>query len=130
MCPILRSSLSTFSLRKSQLEPLGLFQRKCLKSFLHLTEKAPTPAIHFLTGELPVEGKIHRDIFALFYSLWTNPDCKVFEVVKYLLETSSSNSRTWSIHLRNIYKMYGIKDPLKYLGRPPPSQTAFKQDII
>ena len=129
-CPVLRSGLSTFSLRKPSLKPLELFQRKCLKSFLHLTEQAPTPAIHFLTGELPVEGKLHRDIFSLFYSLWINPDCKVFEVVKYLLETSASNSRTWAVHLRNISKMYGIDDPLMCLQRHTPTKNVFKRDIL
>ena len=111
-CPILRSGLSIFA----------------LKLFLHLTEHAP--AIHFLTGELPVEGKLYRDIFSLFYSLWTNPDCKVFEVVKYLLTTSSPNSRTWAIHLRNISKMYGIEDPLTCLERTPPTKNVFKRDIL
>ena len=33
-CPILRSGLSSFSLRTAQLEPLALFQRKTLKSIL------------------------------------------------------------------------------------------------
>ena len=111
-CPILRSGLSTFSLRKNQLYPIGVFQRKGLKSFLHLSKMAATPAIHFLTGELPIKCKIHCDVYALFYSLWTNPDCKIFEVVRYLLQTSPSSSRTWSIHLRNLSNMYGIEDPL------------------
>ena len=61
-CPVLRSGLSSFSLRSSQLESLSLFQRKTLKSILKLSITAPTPAVHFLTGELPIEGKIHRDI--------------------------------------------------------------------
>ena len=47
------------------MKPLELFQRKCLKSFLQLSEQATTPAIHFLTGELPIEGKIHIDVFSL-----------------------------------------------------------------
>ena len=57
-CPVLRSGLSSFSLRYSQLESLSLFQRKTLKSILKLSITAPTPAVHFLTGELPIEGKI------------------------------------------------------------------------
>ena len=60
-CPILRSGLSSFALRNLQLEPLALFQRKTLKSILKLSISAPTPAIHFLTGELPIEGKIHME---------------------------------------------------------------------
>ena len=66
ICPIARSGLSSFSLRSTQLESLSLFQRKTLKSILKLSLSAPTPSIHFLTGELPIEGKIHRDVFSLF----------------------------------------------------------------
>ena len=68
-CPIIRSGLSSFSLRTLQLEPLILFQRKTLKSILKLSITAPTPSIHFLAGELPIEGKLHKDIFSLFFSI-------------------------------------------------------------
>ena len=87
ICPIARSGLSSFSLRSTQLEPLSLFQRKTLKSILKLSLSAPTPSIHFLTGEFHIEGKIHRDIFSLFYSIWSNPETKIYEIVKYLLTT-------------------------------------------
>ena len=130
VCPILRSGLSTFALRKTHLGPMEVFQRKCLKSFLQLNERGTTPAIHFLTGELPIEAKIHRDIYSLFYSLWTNPNTKVFQVVKYLLQISPNNSRTWSTHLRHISKMYGIEDPLKCLESVPPPKKVYKKNVI
>ena len=49
-CPIVRSGLSSFALRTLQMSPLSVFHRKVLKSFLHLSQSAPTPAIHFLLG--------------------------------------------------------------------------------
>ena len=78
-CPRTRSGLSSFSLRSTQLEPLAIFQRKTLKSILKLSITAPTPSIHFMTGELPIEGKIHRDVFSLFYRVWADPDKKSLE---------------------------------------------------
>ena len=56
-CPITRSGLSSFALRSSQLEPLSIFHRKTLKSILKLSITAPTPSIHFLTGELPMKER-------------------------------------------------------------------------
>ena len=129
-CPIIRSGLSSFALRTHQMSPLSLFHRKTLKSFLHLSKTAPTPAIHFLLGELPMEGKIHRDMFSLFYSVWTNPNTKIFEILKYLLETSSENSRTWAINLRHISKMYSLEDPLTCLLKGPPSKSQFKETVL
>ena len=81
---------------------LFLFHRKTLKAFLHLSKTAPTPAIHFILGELHIEGKIHCDMFSLFYSFWSNPDTKIYHIVKYILSTSPDNSRTWSVNLRHI----------------------------
>ena len=128
-CPILRSGLSTFALRSLHFEPLAIFQRKTLKSILKLNTSAPTPAIHFLTGELPIEGKIHLDIFSLFYSIWRNPDTKIYEVIKYILKNSCENSRTWAIHLKHLCEKYGLEDPLSCLNRDPPSKSIFKETV-
>ena len=129
VCPILHSGLSSFSLQSSQLEPLALFQRKLLKSILKLSSTAPTPAIHFLTGELPVEGKLHRYVFSLFFGVWNNPDTKIYDILKYLLKTSLDNSRTWAVHLRHLCKRYGLEDPLVYLSKDPPTRSSWKELI-
>ena len=110
-CPRIRSGLSSFALRSPQISPLSIFRRKILKAFLHLSKTAPTPAIHFIFGELPIDGKIHRDMFSLFYSVWCNPDTKIYQIVKYLLSTSPENSRTWVTNLRHISRMYSLEDP-------------------
>ena len=128
-CPITRSGLAAFAVRSAQLEPLALFQRKVLKSILKLSITAPTPAIHFLTGELPFEGKLHKDIFALFYSIWANPDTKIHEIVKYLLTHTDENSRTWSTHLRHLSNRYGLEDPYKCLLRDAPPRAKYKETV-
>jgi hypothetical protein len=128
-CPITRSGLSSFALRSSQLEPLSIFHRKTLKSILKLSISAPTPSIHFLTGELPVEGKVHKDIFSLLFGIWNNPDTKVYEIVKYLLEHSGENSRTCSAHIRHLSKRYGPKDPLLCLRKDPPTKSHYKEMV-
>ena len=128
-CPRLRSGLSSLALRSNQISPLSVFHRKSLKGFLHLSQSAPTPAIHFLFGELPIEGKIHRDMFSLFFSVWCNPDTKIFKLVKYLLETSSLNSNTWAINLQHICKMYDLEHPLTSLNKHPPSKSLYKETI-
>ena len=129
-CPILRSGLSSFALRSQQLEPISVFHRKILKSFLHLSKCAPTPAIHFLLGELPIEGKIHRDMFSLFFGVWNNPDTKINQITKYLLSSSNENSRTWCINIRHIASMYGIEDPLSCLQKISQKKEIFKETVM
>ena len=112
------------------MSPISVFHRKILKSFLNLSKSAPTPAIHFLLGELPIEGKLHRDMFSLFFGVWCNPGTKIHQIIKYLLSSSSENSRTWVINMRHICQMYKIEDPSSCLENPAPSQTVFKETVI
>ena len=128
--PILRSGLSSFSLRTTSLEPLTIFHRKTLRGILNLSKSSNIPALHFLLGELPIEGQIHREVFSLFYSVWSNPDSKIYKIVKYLLEASLDNSRTWSVHLRFLSKKYGLADPLECLKVDPPSKSQYKENIL
>ena len=127
--PILRSGLSTLAIRKDQMEPLANFQRKMLKSCVKVSKFAATPAIHFLTGELPIEGQIHQDVFSLFFNVWTNQKTKIFEITKYLLETSNENSRTWSVYVRNLCKRYGMQDLLTLLSYTAPKKESFMEDV-
>ena len=90
---------------------------------------AATPAIHFLTGELPIEGKIHIHIFSLFLGVWRNQDTKVYQIIKYILTNSSDNSRTWAIHLRHLCRKYKLEDPLSCLKRDAPSISTYKETV-
>ena len=107
--PILLLGLSTFCLTQKDMEPLSLFHRKCMKSFLHLRQNAPTPAVHFILGALTIEAKLHFDIFSVFYSVWSNPQTKIHQIIKYLLETSHESSKTWASYVIYLCQMYNMK---------------------
>ena len=76
-----------------------------------------------------MEGKIHKDVFSLFYSVWSNPDTKINQIVKHLLGNSAENSRTWSIHLKFLSQKYGLMDPLECLKTDPPPKSQYKEII-
>ena len=48
ICPIARSGLSAMTLRTNNLNPLAIFQRKCLRSFLRDTNSSIFRVRHFL----------------------------------------------------------------------------------
>ena len=129
VCPVLRSGLAALVLKNTLIYPLSIFQRKTLKGVLKLSTQSSTTAIHFLTGELPIEAKLHKDVFSLFYSVWANPNTKIHEIVNYLLASSNENSRTWSNYLRQISKQYGLVDPLISIRKDPPTKTIYKTDV-
>ena len=122
VCPVLRSGLSSLVINTTQTSPLSVFQRKCLKGILKVSKQASTAGIHFLTGELPIEAKIHKDVFSVFYSVWRNPDIKIHSIVKVLLNCSSEESRTWSIYVQSLCKQYGLEDPASSLRRDTPQK--------
>lgn len=129
-CPITRCGLSAMVIRPTLMEPLEVFHRKALRSFLSLSDRSPVPALYFIFGELPLSAKIHRDMFALFYGIWKNQQTKIHEIVKYLLQEAPDNSRTWSIYLRHLSKQYGLPDPLDLLNTEPMSKEVFKNMVM
>ena len=129
ICPVLRSGLSTFVISDSLMESINLFQRKTLKGMLHVSKTCPNPAVLFILNELPLEAKIHRDIFSLFYSVWRNKNSKLFQLIFQILKSSSEKSKTWSNYLRKICIQYGINDPFTLLKKTPPPKHVFKTDI-
>ena len=109
---------------------LNIFHRKILRGILNLSRNSNIAPLYFLLGELPIEAQIHRDVFALFYNVWSNQGSKIYSIVKYLLNTSSSNSRTWSMFVRHLSEKYGITDPLEFLKIDAPTKSSFKELII
>ena len=94
-----------------------------------MSKQASTAGIHFLTGELPIEAKIHKDVFSVFYSVWRNPDIKIHSIVKVLLDCSSQESRTWSIYVQYLCKQYGLEDPVSCLRKDAPQKSVYKNNI-
>ena len=69
-------------------------------------------------------------MFALFYSLWSNPNMKIYNIVKYLLQNNSDNSRTWSQRIKQLSQQYGLDDPSTCLLNEPPPKSRFEEEII
>lgn len=129
VCPIARSGLSAMTLRESHTAALSMFQKKAIRGFLHLSQRSPIPSLFFLTGELPIIAKLHRDVYSIFYNIWINPQTKIFKIVKYLLQNCAENSHTWCRHIRNISIIYDIEDPAKLIKQTPPSKSEFKNYV-
>ena len=121
--PILRSGLSSFALKPSHVHPITMFHRKILRGILNFSKNSNLAPLYFLLGELPIEAQIHRDIFSLFYNVWINPESKVSQIIKYLLQNSTEKSKTWSIFVRNLSTKYDLTDPLECLNSKPPSKA-------
>ena len=125
--PVLRSGLAALPIRPPVLKTLTVFHHKILRAILKLSPYSPVAPLYFLLGELPIEASLHMDIFSLFWNIWSNPQTKAFDVLKYLLKMSDSSSLTWSAHVRILFLMYKLPDPLQLLDVPPWPKVRWKQ---
>ena len=125
--PVLRSGLSALPIRPAVLKSLSAFQNKILRGFLKLSKTCPIPCLYFLTGELPVAARVHLDLLTLFHNIASNPQTKIYSIVKYILMMADNTSTTWSNHIRLICRQYQLPDPLQLLQFPP-SKEVWRKD--
>ena len=74
-----------------------------------------------------MEASLHLDVMSLFWNIWMNPQTKVFEVLKYLLMMTDSSSLTWSAHVKILFQLYNLPDPLILLDCQPWPKETWKQ---
>ena len=110
--PVLRSCLAPLPIRPTVMQTITNFHHKILRGILKLSYTSPIVPLYFLLGELPLEAALHMDVLSLFWNIWANPQTTIFEVVKYILKMSDSTSLTWAAHLRTLFIMYNLPDPL------------------
>ena len=124
--PVLRSGLSALPIRPAVMPPLKKFHHKILRAILKLSLYSPIAPLYFILGEPPLEATLHLDLLSLFWNIWSNPSTKVFEVVKYLLMMSEDTSLTWSAHVKIVFKLYNLPDPLLLLNSTHWSKERWK----
>ena len=109
------------------MKPLTTFHHKVLRAILKFSPYSPIAPLYFLLGEPPIEASLHMDILSLFWNIWVNPQTKVFDVLKYLLMMSDDSSLTWSAHVRIIFQLYHLPDPLILLESTPWPKERLKE---
>ena len=105
------------------------FHLKVLRGILKFSKVSPIAPLFFLLGELPIEATLHLDILTLFWSIWANPQTKIHDIVKYLLMMSGASSLTWSAHVRILFQLYHLPDPLTLLSETPWTKERWKMTI-
>ena len=102
------------------------FHHKILRGILKLSRVSPIAPLYFLLGELPMEAFLHLDLLNLFWCIWSNPQTKANAITKYLLMMADSASLTWTAHLRILFQIYALPDPLTLLSTQPWSKEKWK----
>ena len=129
LLPVLTTGLNALPIRSSHMGPITGFHHKILRGFLRLSPSSPIPCLYFLLGELPLECRLHIQVLALFYNVWSNPKSRIFKVLHYILKMSDLASTTWASHVRILCMQYGIDDPLSLLQQAAPIKSSWKDYV-
>ena len=125
--PVLRSGLAALPIRPTTVKSLEIFHHKILRAILKLSKYSPVVPLYFLLGEPPISATLHLDVLSLFWNIWSNPQTKANEAVKYLLQMCDEKSLTWSAHVRILFALYSLPDPLALLGTPAWPKEKWKE---
>ena len=107
--PILTYGLEAVVMTKADFNMLATYQREVLRCIMHMPKSTAIPAIYFLLGLLPVEGRIHIQVLSLLRSVLAadsgNPPALFMkELMCRRLATKDSTSSSWAAYTKLILK--------------------------
>ncbi|CAG2187006.1 unnamed protein product [Mytilus edulis] len=114
--PVLLYGLELVTPTGKNLDIIDIFHKKCIKQLLSLPTSTATPAIYILSGQLPIEGQIHKKILSLFGNISRQPQNSLEKQIAYrqlLMKTDDSNS--WFIIVKTILAKYNLPSALYLL---------------
>ncbi|CAG2194613.1 unnamed protein product [Mytilus edulis] len=114
--PVLLYGLELVTPTGKNLDIIDIFHKKCIKQLLSLPTSTATPAIYILSGQLPIEGQIHKKILSLFGNISRQPQNSLEKQIAYrqlLMKTDDSNS--WFIIVKTILAKYNLPSALHLL---------------
>ena len=120
--PILLHGLEALVLTKTEVNDLALFQREMLRRFMKLPDSTAVPAIHLLSGTLPVDAEIHKRSLGLLRStLDVNPDCPPAVLMKDLVirQLAMEESNSWATQMRSLLQQYKLPSASTLIQCPP-----------
>ena len=105
--PRLVYGLESINLSKCDIQKLELYQRTLIRQILHLPERVASSAMYILSGQLPVEAKIHKRRLTLYGNI-VRKECVEKDLARRQSAVKDSTSKSWFIALREILYKYGL----------------------
>jgi len=121
--PRLVYGLEILRLQIGNWSKVELCQRQILRNILHLPSSTAIPAIHLISGVLPVQAIVERNALMLFRNFLSSKDTKEWNIIERQLAIKSNNSRSWVVYIKNLLSKYNL--PSAYLLKDD-TPTKFK----
>ena len=119
--PRLLYGLECLMLRKQDYQKINQYQRRVLKSIMHLPERTANPGIYILSGQLPIEADIDKKYLTQLMNIFRSEGVEK-ELAWRQLSVKDVKSKSWFIYVSNILRKYNLPSIYDLLENPVPKQ--------
>jgi hypothetical protein len=106
--PVVMYGLDAIVLNAKNYHELHMFHRKLLRQVQHFPKATAIPALHLLTGSLPLEALHHKSVLSLFGRILNREESIEREVVLRQLGMKDLTSASWTSLVRRLLLMYEL----------------------
>lgn len=126
--PIMMYGLEVLTLSRSEIDTISQYHRECLRYIMHLPPSTAIPAIHFLSGTLPLEATLHIRILTALRRILaaesgSPPALYIRELICRQMAIKDPSSKSWANLARKLLIKYQLPLPSEVLEDPPDKAT-------
>jgi hypothetical protein len=126
--PTVMYGLDAMELSTADYRELHTFQRKLLRQVQHLPKATAVPAIHLLTGCLPLEALHHKSVLSLYGRMINRQGSLERDVILRQLGMHDFQSSSWTSLVRRLLLTYELPSAFE-LAMDPPRKDRWKKRV-
>ena len=126
--PILLFGLEGRRLNVADSEQLEKFQRLMLRNIMHLPKATATPALHILSGVLPVKALLDRQTLTQCVNFLRDADTKESQIIRRQMAVKGMDSHSYVVLVRELLAEYDLPSVF-VIAEDTPSKYAWKKKV-
>ena len=111
--PCLMYGLDILTLIKTEISKINQSQ-KFLKQFMHLPDRTVDAAIYILSGQIPIEGVIHKRTLGTLWDILRSGSVERRLAERQVL-VKDEKSKSWFVFVNEVLRQYGLQARWIYL---------------
>lgn len=126
--PRLAYGLEVLRLSEANWTQLEICQRKILRNILHLPSSTASVALYLISGVLPIQALVERNVLTFFRSMVIDRTTKEYEIVTRQLAMKDMDSKSWVILVKKLLNKYDLPSAYVIIENPP-SKLSWKHKV-
>ena len=112
--PCLLYGLDVLTLVKSDIAKITQFHKKFLKQIMHLPDRTADAAVYMLSGQIPVEGEIHKRTLGALGGILRS-DSVERRLAERQIHVKDGKSKSWFVYVNKVLEQYGLPSTVDLL---------------